>query len=180
MGTRTRDNLLPKVRRVCRLRGMHELRWGVSFTKMAVIAQIKSPRLIQADGGGRAGYMRGPARQAGSAAAGLDAANVRCRHQRCSIYHGEAEASCLCLCRYRLRPQPLPWRDIPDPAIDAERRIIIGQEDCGPVWLYNGILNGWHPDQSMELLDRIKLRHWRRGLWPHWYFAQMRNLAISY
>ena len=93
---------------------------------------------------------------------------------------GEAEASSLCLCGYRLRPQPLPWRDIPDPAIDAERRIIIGQEDCGPVWLYNGILNGWHPDQSMELLDRIKLRHWRRGLWPHWYFAQMRNLAISY
>ena len=89
-------------------------------------------------------------------------------------------ASCLCLCGYRLRPQPLPWRDIPDPAIDAERRIIIGQEDCGPVWLYNGILKGWHPDQSMELLDRIKLRHWRRGLWPHWYFAQMRNLPISY
>ena len=136
---------------------------------MAVTAQIKSPRRIQADGGGRAGYMRGPASQAGSAAAGLDAANVRCRHQRCSIYYGRGRSVL-----------PLPWRDIPDPAIDAERRIIIGQEDCGPVWLYNGILNGWHPDQSMELLHRIKLRHWRRGLWPHWYFAQMRNLAISY
>lgn len=66
-------------------------------------------------------------------------------------------------------PQPLPWRDIPDPADDAERRIAIMKQDRGPVWLYTGILNGWHPDQTMELLGRIRPRHWRGGLWPHWY-----------
>ena len=147
---------------------------------MAVIAQIKSPRRIQADGGGRAGIyaallVRLAQRQLDWTQRTFDAATSVAQ-----FIMGEAEAFCLCLCGYRLRPQPLPWRDIPDPANDTECRITICQEDCGPVWLYTGIINGWHPDQSMELLDRIKLRHWRGGLWPHWYFAQMCNLAISY
>ncbi len=60
-------------------------------------------------------------------------------------------------------PRPLPWRDIPDPPDDAERRIVIKAQDRGPVWLYTGILNGWHPDQSMRLLNRIKPRHCRGG-----------------
>ena len=49
------DNLLPKVRRVCRLRGLRERRWSADCTEIAIAAQAKSPGRIQADGGAGTG-----------------------------------------------------------------------------------------------------------------------------
>ena len=66
-------------------------------------------------------------------------------------------------------PKPVPYREIPDPPDDAERRIVVRAEDRGPVWLYTGFLNNYHPDMDFDMIARLKPRHWRYDLWPFWY-----------
>ena len=65
-------------------------------------------------------------------------------------------------------PMPVSYTEIPDPANDAPRHIVVKAEDRGPVWLYTGFLNNWHPAMDYELISRLKPGHWRYGLWPFW------------
>ena len=65
-------------------------------------------------------------------------------------------------------PAPVPYKDIPDPPDDAERHIVVKAQHRGPVWLYTGFLNCWHPDMDVEMIARLKPRHWRYDLWPFW------------
>jgi len=66
-------------------------------------------------------------------------------------------------------PMPVPYREIPDPADGAERHVVVKADDRGPVWLYTGFLNCWHPDMDVEMIARLKPRHWRYDGWPFWY-----------
>ena len=65
-------------------------------------------------------------------------------------------------------PMPVPYREIPDPADDAERHVVVKAADRGPVWLYTGFLNNWRPEMDIEMISRLKPTHWRYGLWPFW------------
>ena len=49
-------------------------------------------------------------------------------------------------------PAPVPYRHIPDPADDAERRVVVKAEDRGPVWLLTGLLNEGN-DGNKDYLD---------------------------
>lgn len=68
-------------------------------------------------------------------------------------------------------PAPVPYRHIPDPADDAERRVVVKAEDRGPVWLLTGLLNEGNDGNKdyLDMLARLKPRHWRQGNWPFWY-----------
>ena len=66
-------------------------------------------------------------------------------------------------------PTPVPYKEIPDPPDDAPRHVAVRAEDRGPVWLYTGFLNNWHPEMDYELIARLKPRHWRCDGWPFWY-----------
>ncbi|MFH0965764.1 MAG: hypothetical protein V2A58_17335 [Planctomycetota bacterium] len=66
-------------------------------------------------------------------------------------------------------PAPMSYKEIPDPPDEAQRHIVVRAEDRGPVWLYTGFLNCWHPDMDLEMIARLKPRHWRYDLWPFWH-----------
>ena len=66
-------------------------------------------------------------------------------------------------------PKPVPYKAIPDPPDAAERHIVVKAADRGPVWLYTGFLNNWHPDMDYDLIARLKPHHWRYDGWPFWY-----------
>lgn len=66
-------------------------------------------------------------------------------------------------------PVPVPWRDIPDPTDDAVRHVAVKAAHRGPVRLYTGLLNTWHPDIDIDMIRRLKPRHWRYDMWVHWY-----------
>jgi hypothetical protein len=59
------DNLLPKVRRVCRLRGLRERRWSAHCTKIAIAAQAKAPVASKRMAGAGTGVYAAIARQGG-------------------------------------------------------------------------------------------------------------------
>ncbi len=66
-------------------------------------------------------------------------------------------------------PAAVPWKDIPDPADSAQRHVVVRAADRGPVWLLTGILNNYTPEYGQDVLDALKIKHWRSGLWPFWY-----------
>ena len=66
-------------------------------------------------------------------------------------------------------PAPVPYREIPDPPDDAERHIAVKAEDRGPVWLYTGFLNTWHPEMDLDMIAWVRPKHWRDDLWPFWF-----------
>jgi hypothetical protein len=76
-------------------------------------------------------------------------------HQRDRIFKAMWRASLLVVVLYgpslAETPQPVSYEQIPDPPDDAERHITVGGERRGPVQLYTGYLNGWHPDQNVEI-----------------------------
>ena len=66
-------------------------------------------------------------------------------------------------------PRPVPYKRIPDPPGDADRRIVVKAEDRGPVWLLTGFLSQWYPEMDFNMIARLKPRHWRHGHWPFWF-----------
>ena len=63
---------------------------------------------------------------------------------------------------------PVPYKEIPDPADEAERRIVVKGEDRGPVWLLTGFLNPWAPGLELDTFKRVRTKHTRTDSWPLW------------
>ena len=66
-------------------------------------------------------------------------------------------------------PAPVPCTEIPDLPDDAERHIVVKAQHRGPVWLYTGFLNTWHPDMDFDMIAWVRPKHWRHGMWPFWF-----------
>ncbi len=66
-------------------------------------------------------------------------------------------------------PAPVPYREIPDPPDSEQRHILVKAADRGPVWLLTGFLNNYTPQYDPDMLDALKIKHWRSGTWPFWY-----------
>lgn len=49
--------------------------------------------------------------------------------------------------------------------------MVVKAEDRGPVWLLTGLLNEGNDGNKdyLDMLARLKPRHWRQGNWPFWY-----------
>lgn len=49
--------------------------------------------------------------------------------------------------------------------------MVVKAEDRGPVWLLTGMTNEGNDANKdyLEMLARLKVRHWRQGNWPFWY-----------
>ena len=66
-------------------------------------------------------------------------------------------------------PKPVPYKEIPDPADDVERHIVVTSEDRGDVWLLTGMLDRFQdPELDPDMLAKLKLRYGRTGMWPFW------------
>jgi len=62
-------------------------------------------------------------------------------------------------------PAPVRYKELPYLPDNAVRRVVVKPKDRGPVWLLTGFLNNYTPEYDQNMLDALKIKHWRNDGW---------------